>query len=68
MFHIFVQNIDCGYVSESPYRGDSNEYPQSMFWIRIISEYKLQFINDVFIKNNLICFIFLLKTLIVGTR
>ena len=66
-FHIFVQNIDCGYTSESPHRGDSNEYPQSMFWIKIISEYKLQFINDVFIKSNLICFIFLLKTLI-GTR
>ena len=26
----FAQNIDCGYMLESP-RGDSNEYPQSVF-------------------------------------
>ena len=26
-FLIFVQNVDCG-------RGDSNEYPQSLFWIK----------------------------------
>ena len=30
IFHIFVQNIDCGYSLE-PRRGGSNEYPQSMF-------------------------------------
>ena len=29
MFDSFVQNIDCGF------RGGSNEYPQSMFWIKI---------------------------------
>ena len=29
---IFAQNIDCGYTLESPRRGGSNEYPQSMFW------------------------------------
>ena len=31
IFHISVQNIDCGYSSEPPRRGGSNEYPQSMF-------------------------------------
>ena len=30
-FHIFAQNIDCGYTLEPPLRGGSNEYPQSMF-------------------------------------
>ena len=29
---IFAQNIDCGYMLESPRRGGSNEYPQSLFW------------------------------------
>ena len=27
----FAKNIDCGYSLEPPHRGDSNEYPQSMF-------------------------------------
>ena len=31
IFHINVQNIDCGYPLEPPRRGGSNEYPQSMF-------------------------------------
>ena len=30
----FAQNIDCGYTLERPRRGGSNEYPQSMFWIK----------------------------------
>ena len=30
-FHIYAQNIDCGYSLEPPRRGGSNEYPQSMF-------------------------------------
>ena len=30
IFHISVQNIDCGYSLEPPHRGGSNEYPQSM--------------------------------------
>ena len=34
-FHIFVQNIDCGYSLEPPRRGGSNEYPQSMYWAEI---------------------------------
>ena len=34
IFHIFVQNIDCGYSLELPHRGGSNEYPQSMFLSR----------------------------------
>ena len=29
-FHIYAQNIDCGYPLEPPRRGGSNEYPQSM--------------------------------------
>ena len=42
IFHIFAQNIDCCYSLEPPHRGDSNEYPQSMFWAEIrknISEF-----------------------------
>ena len=31
IFHIYAQNIDCGYLLEPPHRGGSNEYPQSMF-------------------------------------
>ena len=31
---IFVQNIDCGYTLEPPRLVDSNEYPQSMLWIK----------------------------------
>ena len=34
MFHISAQNINCGYPSEPPRRGGSNEYPQSMFLSR----------------------------------
>ena len=32
IFHIFAQNVDCGYTLEPPRRGGSNMYPQSMFW------------------------------------
>ena len=32
IFLSFAQNIDCEYTLEPPQRGDSNEYPQSMFW------------------------------------
>ena len=35
IFHISAQNIDCGYSSEPPRRGGSNEYPQSMFLAEI---------------------------------
>ena len=31
IFHISVQNIDCGYSLEPPRRGGSNEYQQFMF-------------------------------------
>ena len=31
IFHIFSQNMDCGYSLEPPRRDGSNEYPQSMF-------------------------------------
>ena len=34
IFHISAQNIDCGYSLESPRRGGSNEYQQSMFLSR----------------------------------
>ena len=36
IFLIFAQNIDCGYTLEPPRprRGGSNEYPQSMIWIK----------------------------------
>ena len=34
IFLIFAQNIDCGYTLQLPRRGGSNEYPQSMFWIK----------------------------------
>ena len=34
IFHISVQNIDCGYSWEPPRRGGSNKYPQSMFLSR----------------------------------
>ena len=34
-FHIFAQNIDCGYSLEPPRRGGSNEYPQYMSWAEI---------------------------------
>ena len=30
IFHVSAKNIDCGYSLESPWRGGSNEYPQSM--------------------------------------
>ena len=33
-FHIFAQNIHCGYSLEPPRRDGSNEHPQSMFWSR----------------------------------
>ena len=34
IFHISAQNRDCGYSLESPCRGGSNEYSQSMFLSR----------------------------------
>ena len=34
IFHIYVENIDCGYSLEPPRRGGFNEYPQSMFFSR----------------------------------
>ena len=34
IFHISAQNIDCCYSLESPRRGGSNKYPQSMFLSR----------------------------------
>ena len=35
IFHISAQNIGCGYSLELPHWGNSNEYPQSMFWAEI---------------------------------
>ena len=34
IFHISVQNIDCGYSLEPPQQESSNVYPQSMFLSR----------------------------------
>ena len=34
IFNMFAQNIDCGYTLEPPRQGGSNEYPQSMSWIK----------------------------------
>ena len=34
IFHIFVQNMDCGYSLEPSRWGGSNGYPQSMFLSR----------------------------------
>ena len=34
IFHISAQYIECGYSLEPPWRGCSNEYPQSMFLSR----------------------------------
>ena len=43
IFLILLRNIDCRYSLEPPRRGDSNEYPQSMFLAGIwkISEFFL---------------------------
>ena len=35
-FLIFVKNIDCRYTLEPPRQGGSSEYPQSMFWSKIM--------------------------------
>ena len=32
IFLFLLKNIDGGYSLEPPWRGGSNEYPQSMFW------------------------------------
>ena len=40
-----LKNIDCGYTSEPPRRGGSNEYAQSMFWAEIWK------ISDFFSEN-----------------
>ena len=34
IYNIFAPNIDCGYTLELPSRGGSNEYPQTIFWIK----------------------------------
>ena len=38
IFNIFTQNIDCGYTVEPPRQCESDEYPQSMFWIKHIKK------------------------------
>ena len=37
IFHLSVQNIDCGYLLEPPRQCGSNEYPQFMF-LNVLSE------------------------------
>ena len=34
IFHVIIPNIDCGGLLELPWRGSSNEYPQSIFFNR----------------------------------
>ena len=48
IFLISARNIDCGYSLEPPYRGGSNECPQSMFWTEIwkISEFFIWKFSD----------------------
>ena len=36
LFISFIQNINCGYSLESPRRGRSNVYPQSMLYTNIL--------------------------------
>ena len=43
---ISAQNIDCVYALEPPRRGGSNEFPQSMFWAKILK------ISDFFLSEN----------------
>ena len=50
IFLIFAQNIDCGYTLEPPRRGGSNEYPQSMFWIRLHTPVLLYITLTCYIK------------------
>ena len=35
IFHIFAQNIDCGYSLEPLHRGGSNEYHNLCFWAEL---------------------------------
>ena len=39
IFHVFAQNIDCGYTLEPPHVGGSNVYPQPMFYSKKKNEY-----------------------------
>ena len=48
MFHISAQNIDCGYSLEPPWRGGSNEYPQSMFFLAEIRKILYTPVNPSF--------------------
>ena len=50
IFHISDQNIDCGYSLEPPRRGDSYEYPQSIFCTYIAEIKKIMYtpINSSF--------------------
>ena len=52
MFSIFAQNIDCGYTLEPPRRGGSNEYPQSMFWIKNKKKIVIPLHTPVFLFNG----------------
>ena len=48
IFHISVQNIDCGYLLEPPQRGGSNEYQQSMFFFSKIRKIMYTPVNPNF--------------------
>ena len=44
--HFLLKNIDCGYSLEPPRRGGSNEYPQSVFWAEIETDYYMSPISE----------------------
>ena len=59
IFNMFAQNIECGYTLELP-RG-SNEYPQSMFWIKnkknsYTPEYPLVSLYTIGIQGDIYCY------------
>ena len=42
LFFLFlIQNIDCEYSLEPPYRGGSNVYPCSIFWAKMLKIIKI---------------------------
>ena len=48
-FHLFAQNIDCGYSIEPPRQGGSHMYQQSMLRAKIRKKYeKIHFYNQFF--------------------
>ena len=55
-FSNLCQNIDCGYLLESPWRGGSNVYPQSMLRVPTIYALSKNKKNIKFSAENFIFF------------